>query len=65
MTGGDIYGKRTATQAIEYMKNNGMVPMLGINASFFSLQTGIPMGHTVTDGVVTSKDDRTLPGIGF
>jgi len=65
MTGGDIYGKRTVTQAIEYMKNNGMVPMIGINASFFSLQTGIPMGHTVTEGIVTSKDDRALPAIGF
>ena len=45
LTGEDIYGKRDANEAIEYMKNNDMVPMLGINASYFSFQTGIPMGH--------------------
>ena len=47
------------------MRTNGIVPMLGINASFFSIATGIPMGHVITDGVVTSKDNRTLPGVGF
>ena len=65
MTGGSIYGKRNAKEAAEYMKNNEMVPMIGINASYFSFQTGIPMGHVITDGTVTSKDNRTLPGIGF
>ena len=65
LTGEDIYGKRDANEAIEYMKNNDMVPMLGINASYFSFQTGIPMGHVITDGAVTSKDNRSLPGIGF
>ena len=65
LTGEDIYGKRNALEAIEYMKNNDMVPMLGINASYFSFQTGIPMGHVITDGVVTSKDNRSLPAIGF
>lgn len=65
MTGGSIYGKRNAQEAAAYMKNNEMVPMIGINASYFSFQTGIPMGHVITDGTVTSKDNRTLPGIGF
>ena len=65
VTGEDIYGKRNANEIIKYMKDNEMVPMLGINASFFSLQTGIPMGHVITDGRVTSKDNRTLPAIGF
>ncbi len=65
ITGDKIYGKRTAKEIMEYMRENGMVPMLGINASFFSLTTGIPMGHVITDGVVTSKDNRTLSGVGF
>ncbi len=65
ITGDKIYGKRTAKEIMEYMRKNGMVPMLGINASFFSLTTGIPMGHVITDGVVTSKDNRTLSGVGF
>lgn len=65
ITGDKIYGKRTAKEIMEYMRKNDMVPMLGINASFFSLATGIPMGHIITDGVVTSKDNRTLQGVGF
>ncbi len=65
LTGEDIYGKRNANEIIDYMKEKEMVPMLGINASFFSFQTGIPMGHVITDGIVTSKDNRTLAGIGF
>lgn len=65
ITGEEIYGKRTAKEIMEYMQKNSMVPMLGINASFFSLTTGIPMGHVITDGVVTSKDNRTLAGVGF
>ena len=65
ITGDKIYGKRTAKEIMEYMRENSMIPMLGINASFFSLATGIPMGHVITDGVVTSKDNRTLTGVGF
>ncbi len=65
VTGDAIYGKRTAKEIMSYMENNGMVPMLGINASFFSLASGIPMGHVITDGVVTSMDNRTIPGVGF
>ena len=65
ITGDKIYGKRTIKEIMEYMRENGMVPMLGINASFFSVATGIPMGHVITDGVVTSKDNRTLAGVGF
>ena len=65
VTGESIYGKRTIKEVIEYMKNNGMVPMIGINASYFSFQTGLPMGTVISDGIITSKDDRTLTGIGF
>ncbi len=65
ITGDAIYGKRTAKEIMTYMENNDMVPMLGVNASFFSLTSGVPMGHVITDGVVTSMDNRTLAGVGF
>lgn len=65
ITGESIYGKRTAEQAVQYMKNNGMRPMAGINASFFSFKTGVPMGHVISDGRVMSKDSSTLQSIGF
>lgn len=65
ITGESIYGKRNAAQAAEYMKNNGMRPMVGINASYFSLKTGVPMGHVISEGRVMSKDSSTLQSIGF
>lgn len=65
VTGESIWGSRTMMQAIEYMNENNMRPMLGINASFFSFQTGIPMGHVITNGEITSKDGTTLAGVGF
>ncbi len=65
VTGESIWGRRTIMQAIDYMTQNHMQPMLGINASFFSLSTGVPMGHVITNGEITSKDGTTLPAIGF
>lgn len=65
VTGDSIYGKRTAQQAADYMKKNGMRPMVGINASYFSFQTGVPMGHVISEGRVMSKDSSTLQSIGF
>lgn len=64
-TGESVYGKRTASQAAEYMEKNGMRPMIGINASFFSTSTGVPMGHVISEGRVISKDISTLRSIGF
>lgn len=63
--GDEVFAKRNATQVMQYMQNNSMVPVLGINASFFSYKTGIPMGHTITDGAITSKESRSLPAVGF
>lgn len=65
VTGESIYGKRTADEAVKYMQDNGMRPMLGINASFFSLSTGVPMGHVISNGKVVSKDSSTLQSVGF
>ena len=62
---GAVFGKKTAAQAAEYMKNQGLRPMIGINAAFFSLQTGVTMGHVISEGRVASKDTTTLQGIGF
>lgn len=65
VNGKSVFGKKTAAQAAEYMTENGMRPMLGINAAYFSLQTGVTMGHIISGGRVVSKDTTTLQGIGF
>ena len=65
VNGDAIYGKRTITQAAKYMKDNGLKPMIGINADYFSLQTGIPMGHTIIDGKLVTSDTSGQNAIGF
>ena len=43
------------------MQENGLRPLAGINADYFSFKTGIPMGYTIADGEIISKNtaDRT------
>ena len=65
VTGDSIWGKRNLSQVMEYMQTQKLYPMLGINASFFSFQTGVPMGHVITNGEITSKDATVLDAVGF
>ncbi len=65
INGSSIWGTRTITEAEKYMKDNGMMPMIGINASFFSFKTGIPMGHVISEGRILSKDTMSYPSVGF
>lgn len=65
VNGNTLWGRRTIKQAEEYMKKNNLVPMLGINASYFSYETGLPMGHLISGGRILSKDGSTYQSIGF
>lgn len=65
VSGNGVLGKLNARQAVQYMQENGMRPMVGINAAYFSFQTGVTMGHIISEGRVVSKDTTTLQGIGF
>ena len=65
VNGDKIYGKRTITQTIDYMQKNGMKPLIGINADYFSFQTGIPMGHTISGGEILTSDTTGQNAIGF
>ncbi len=63
--GASVYGKRTLKQANTYLTDNGFYTAMGINADFFSFQTGVPMSNVIIDGRVISKDTETLPAVGF
>ncbi len=65
ITGQSIWGLRNIKKAEEFMKNNNMTPLLGINASYFSFSTGVPMGVVISDGKIISKDLETYETIGF
>lgn len=63
--GWSAYGKRTVSQAAEILKQQGRNPAMGMNADFFSFQTGVPMSNTVIDGRIYTADSSWMPGIGF
>lgn len=65
ISGDEIWGFDTISQAEQYMKDNEIVPLIGINASYFSLKTGIPMGHVISDGKIISKDTESYQSVGF
>ncbi len=66
LTNGDsIYGKRTLSQANQQLNSQGIYTAAGINADFFSFQTGVPMSNVIIDGKVLSKDAGSLAAIGF
>ncbi|MGN0162298.1 MAG: phosphodiester glycosidase family protein, partial [Candidatus Ornithomonoglobus sp.] len=65
VNGASVWGKRTITSAADYMKKNNMRPLIGINADYFSLTTGIPMGYTIIDGQIFSKEAGVQDAVGF
>ncbi len=65
VNGASVWGKRTITSAADYMKENNMRPLIGINADYFSLTTGIPMGYTIIDGQIFSKEAGIQDAVGF
>ncbi|MBQ3426422.1 MAG: S-layer homology domain-containing protein [Clostridia bacterium] len=65
VNGASVWGTRTITSAAEYMKKNGLRPLIGINADYFSFKTGIPMGYTIIDGKIYSKEAGLQDAVGF
>lgn len=63
--GEQIFGKRTVTEANEYLNEQGIFAAMGMNADFFSFQTGVPMSNTITDGYVLTADTDLTTGVGF
>ena len=65
VNGASVYGSRTITSAAEYMEKNSLRPLIGINGDYFSTKTGIPMGYTVIDGKLFSKEAGVQDAVGF
>ena len=65
VNGSSVYGKRTITSASDYMEKNNLRPLIGINGDYFSTKTGIPMGYTVIDGKLLSKENGVQDAVGF
>ena len=65
VNGKSIWGTRNIKQAEQYMEENGLRPLVGINADYFSFKTGIPMGYTIIDGEIVSKEYGGQDAVGF
>lgn len=65
VSGKELWGTDNITSAEKYMKENNIIPLIGINASYFSFQTGLPMGHIISDRKILSKDTSSYQSIGF
>lgn len=65
INGSSIWGTRDIKEAEEYMEENGLRPLVGINADYFSFKTGIPMGYTIIDGEIASKEYGGQDAVGF
>ena len=63
--GEELYGRRTLTEAAEYIEEQGWIPVMGINADYFSYKTGLPMGHEIIDGELVSKSQECQQAVGF
>lgn len=63
--GNNIYGSITPAKEIERLTNLGHNIIGGSNADYFSLQTGVPMGNTIVDGKILSKDASGQDAIGI
>ena len=57
VNGSSVWGTRTINGAVSYMEDNGIRPMAGINADYFSFTTGIPMGNVIIDGEIVSLEN--------
>ena len=60
-----IYGKTKVSSMLSKIQNQGMYPIMVMNSDYFSLQTGVPMGHQVADGVVVTKDTQGEDAVGI
>ncbi len=65
INGESLWGTRTITQAMSYMTNNGLRPLIGINADYFSFKTGIPMGTSVMNGEIATSANGYIDAAGF
>ena len=62
--GNQLYGSRTIAEAVKYHNDRNESVIAGINADFFSLRTGVPLGVVIKEGRVICNDEAS-PAVGF
>ena len=62
--GSKLYGMSTITYVADYLESQGKDVIAGINADFFDMATGVPVGIVISEGVFISSNSGS-PAIGF
>lgn len=60
-----LYGTNTINNEVSRLKDLGINSLAGINADYFSLQTGLPMSNIISDGNIITKSQGSQYGIGI
>ena len=61
--GDSLYGRSTMDYIEEYVAGKGYTAVAAVNAAFFDMSNGIPIGMVVTDGVLRSSGGGVTVGI--
>ncbi len=65
VNGNSLWGTINIHGANKYVEQNGYRGRMGINADYFSFQTGLQMGYTISGGEIVSKEYEAQDAIGF
>ncbi|MBQ4543602.1 MAG: hypothetical protein IJA19_05485, partial [Clostridia bacterium] len=63
--GGSVYGRYDIYQNYNDLLSQNLKPVAGVNGDFYSLQTGVPISHCISDGYIISKDKTGQDSVGF
>lgn len=61
--GDTLYGRSTMDYMREYMKEKGYTVAGAVNAAFFDLKNGLPIGMVVTDGILRASGSGVTLGV--
>lgn len=61
--GTTLYGKSTMDTMAAYLTEQGLTPVGAVNAAFFDMRNGLPIGMVVTDGVLRINGFDNVVGI--
>ena len=61
--GSTLYGKSTMDYMAAYLNERDLIPVGAVNAAFFDMRNGLPIGMVVTDGVLRINGFDNTVGI--
>ncbi len=60
-----LYGATKIDSEVSRIRQNNITPLAGVNADFFSFETGVPMSNIISEGKIITKTGSPQYGIGI